>query len=174
VTCRKCTSGTPHPARTDRPTLGDSVTDAITDVELVRRFAGQPLSLDSAAHYRGRLERRLLINRCTACGLWQHPPYPICPKCWSTEVVATAVAGTGTIHLAVFLHQGPPAPGVDYAIPHPVITVELDEQPGLRFTSTVIDSGNDQITIGARVTLDWIERDDVPVPVFRLARTGAS
>jgi uncharacterized protein len=156
------------------------LTEATTDAELVRLFAGQPLSLDTAAHYRGRLERRLLINRCTACGTWQHPPYPICPKCWSTTVVPTEVAGSGTIHLLVLLYQGPPAPGVDYSTPYPVATVELDEQPGLRFTSTVIDSDTstiidtDQIAIGKRVTLDWIERGGVPLPVFRLAPGGAS
>ena len=81
---------------------------------------------------------------------------------------AQPVAGTGTIHLAVFLHQGPPATGVDYATPYPVVTVDLDEQPGLRFTATVVDSTQEQIAIGRRVSLDWIERDDVPVPVFRL------
>ena len=91
-----------------------------------------------AAHLRGRLDRRLLINRCAACGRWHHPPHPICPHCWSTEVSAQPVAGTGTIHLAVFLHQGPPATGVDYATPYPVVTVDLDEQPGLRFTATVV------------------------------------
>jgi hypothetical protein len=48
------------------------------------------------------------------------------------------------------------------------VTVELDEQPGLRFTSTVAGSANEAITIGSRVRLDWIERAGVPLPVFRL------
>jgi hypothetical protein len=114
------------------------------------------------------LERRLLINRCGECGTWHHPPLPICPACWSTEIEPTDVAGTGTIHLAVFLHQGPPAPGVDYSTPHPVVTVELEEQPGLRYTSTVVGSPNEDVQIGRRVRLDWIDRAGVPVPVFRL------
>ena len=144
------------------------MTNVISDEELVARFPGQPLDLDSAAHYRGRLERRLLLNRCTDCGLWHHPPRPICPGCWSTNVIATDVAGDGVIHLAIFLYQGPPAAGVDYTTPYPVVTVQLDEQPGLRFTSTVVDAPNDRIAIGARVALAWIERDGVPLPVFRL------
>ena len=142
---------------------------SITDEELVARFAGLPVDHDSAAHFRGRLDRRLLLNRCSACGEWRHPPRPICPACWSDEVVPTEVAGSGEIHLAIFLHQGPPAEGVDYATPYPVVTVELDEQPGLRFTSTVVGSSNADIRIGARVTLDWIERGGTPLPVFRLA-----
>jgi uncharacterized OB-fold protein len=148
------------------------MTDVISDDELVARFAAYGVDRDSAAHFRGRLTRRLLLQRCTDCGTWHHPPRPVCPSCWSANVVATAVAGGGTIHLAIFLHQGPPVAGVDYSTPHPVVTVELDEQPGLRFTSTVIDAPNEAITIGRRVTLDWIERDGVPLPVFRLAEAA--
>jgi uncharacterized OB-fold protein len=140
----------------------------ISDEELVARFAGEPLDHDSAAHYRGRLDRLLLLERCGSCGAWHHPPKPICPACWSTAVVPTEVAGTGTIHLLVLLHQGPPAEGVDYATPYPVVTVELDEQPGLRFTSTVVGADNDAIRIGRRVSLDWMDRAGVPLPVFRL------
>jgi uncharacterized OB-fold protein len=150
------------------------LSDTISDAELVQLFAGQPLSLDNAAHYRGRLDRKLLINRCAECGTWQQPPYPICPACWSTNVVATEVAGTGTIHLLVLLYQGPPAPGVDYTTPYPVVSVELDEQPGLRFTSTIVGASNEEIAIGKRVALEWIDRAGVPFPVFRLVLEGGA
>jgi uncharacterized OB-fold protein len=145
------------------------MTNVISDDELVARFPGQRIDHDSAPHFRGRLARRLLVNRCGACGQWHHPPKPICPACWSTDVIAAEVAGTGTIHLAIFLHQGPPAEGVDYSTPYPVVTVELDEQPGLRYTSTVVGAQNDAIAIGERVELDWIERGGAPLPAFRLA-----
>ncbi len=145
-----------------------SAADATSDEELVTRFPGFPVDFDSAAHYRGRLTRRLLVNRCDACGIWHQPPKPVCPACWSSAVEARRVSGAGTVHLVVFLHQGPPATGVDYATPYPVVTVELDEQPGLRLTSTIVGSRNDAIVIGRRVTLDWIERDGTPLPVFRL------
>src|SRR3954447_21184544 len=145
------------------------MTDVISDEELVARFPGHPVDLDSAAHYRGRIEHRLLLNRCAEGGPWRHPPMPICPPCWSTAVVPTEVAGTGAIHLVVFLHQGPPADGVDYTTPYPVVTVELDDQPGLRFTSTGVGATNEAITIGGGVILDWSDRADTPLPVFRLA-----
>ncbi|HVM67356.1 MAG TPA: OB-fold domain-containing protein [Acidimicrobiales bacterium] len=141
----------------------------VTDEELVRLFPGHALSHDNKAAYRGRLERVLLVNRCRACGSWHEPPKPLCPVCWSTDVVPTPVAGTGTIFMAIFLHQGPPAEGVDYATPYPVVTVELDEQEGLRVTSTVVGAANEDVRIGRRVRLDWAERGGVPMPVFRLA-----
>ena len=65
------------------------------------------------------------------------------------------------------LHQGPPAPGVDYAAgPYPVVTVELDEQPGLRYTSTVVNCPADEVAIGMPVQLTWIDRNGAPFPVF--------
>ena len=150
------------------------MSDLITDEELVERFPGHPLDHDSAAHYRGRLERRLLLNRCGDCGTWHHPPKPICPACWSTDVARHRGRRHRHDPPRVFLHQGPPAEGVDYSTPYPVVTVELDEQPGLRFTSTVVGSPNEAIAIGERVDLDWIDRAGTPLPVFRLIGATAS
>ena len=139
-----------------------------SDEDLVRLFGAEGVNHDSAAHFRGRLERRLLINRCGECGRWHHPPRPLCPRCWSTSVAPTEVSGVGVIHLLVLLHQGPPAPEVDYAAgPHPVAAVELVEQPGLRFTSTVVGVEPRALHVGDRVRLAWIERGGVPVPAFR-------
>ena len=74
------------------------------------------------------------------------------------------------MHLLMRLHQGPPAPGVDYAAgPYPVVTVELEEQPALRITSTVVDCAAEDIRIGMEVELAWIDRHGAPFPVFRPA-----
>ena len=70
------------------------------------------------------------------------------------------------MHLLVKLHQGPPAPDVDYSTPHPVATVELAEQAGLRITSTVVGCPVDELAIGMPVRLTWIERWGAPYPVF--------
>jgi uncharacterized OB-fold protein len=141
---------------------------SVSDEELVRTFPGYGLDRDNAGHYRGRLARKLLLSRCNACGFWRHPPKPVCPRCWSSDVRPTEVAGTGSIYLLIFLHQGPPAEGVDYSTPYPVATVELDEQAGLRFTGTVVGAPNEALAIGKRVKLDWVERGGVPTPVFCL------
>src|SRR6478672_9952147 len=137
---------------------------ALDDEQLVELFHAYALDHDNKAVFRARLDHELRVMRCTDCGTWHEPPRPLCPACWSKNVVATPVSGRGTI----FMHQGPPAPGVDYSTPYPVVTVELEEQPGLRFTSTVVGATNDDIAIGAPVELDWTERDGHPFPVFRL------
>jgi uncharacterized OB-fold protein len=140
----------------------------ITNDELVQHFPGEPITHDNAAHYRGRLDKQLLVNRCDDCRTWHQPPKPVCPQCWSSRVTPTAVSGNGTIFMNVFLYQGPPAPDVDYSTPYPVVTVELEEQVGLRFTSTVADADNDDIAIGKAVRLAWRERSGSPMPVFVL------
>jgi uncharacterized OB-fold protein len=139
----------------------------VTDEELLDRLPDLVITHDTKEFYRGILDRELRLNRCADCGTWHQPPKPLCPECWSTDVRATAVSGRGTIHLLIWLRQGPPADGVDYSTPHPVATVELEEQPGLRFTSTVLDASMDDLAIGDAVELAWIERSGSPFPVFR-------
>jgi len=82
-------------------------------------------------------------------------------------LVPRPVRGTGTIYLLTWLYQGPPALGVTY--PYPVVTVELDEQAGLRLTSTVTGVEDGAKLIGSRVHLTWITLDKAPMPVFALS-----
>ena len=149
------------------------MSDHLSNDELVQRFPGEPITHDNAAHYRGRLRKQLLVNRCEDCGIWHAPPKPVCPECWSPHVTPTQVSGNGEIFMNVFLHQGPPAPGVDYSTPYPVVTVELEEQVGLRFTATVADANNEDIHIGKLVRLEWRERSGAPMPVFVLTGSDA-
>lgn len=147
--------------------------EEIDDEELVERFPWVQISHDNKHLFRGWLDERLLINRCDACHRFHHPPKPVCPECWSSRLTPTEVSGRGVIHLAMFLHQGAPAPDVDYSKgPHPVVSVDLEEQSGVRFSSTVIDCPIEEIQIGRAVELAWIERYGSPFPVFRLRSGG--
>ncbi len=148
--------------------MTDSAT--LTDAELVERFAHLRVDRDNAAVYRGSLDHQLLVHRCADCGLWHQPPRPMCPACWSWNVVPTPVSGRGRVHLLMRLHQGPSAPNFDYgAGPYPVVTVELKEQGSLRFTSTVVNCDPADIRIDMPVTLTWIDRYGAPFPVFEPA-----
>ena len=148
--------------------------EEVSDAEVLARYPTTAIDQDNKEFYKGWLGRRLLLNRCVACGHWHHPPAPLCPQCWSTEVVPTEVSGRGTVHLLIRLHQGPPAPGVDYTKgPYPVVSVELAEQAGLRFTSTVVNCPPEVLRIGLPVELAWIDRAGAPFPVFEPA-TGAT
>ena len=107
------------------------MSEVVDDAALVARFPWVQINHDSKHHFRGWLDKQLLINRCDDCSKFHHPPKPICPECWSSNLTPTAVSGSGTVHLAMHLHQGAPAPGVDYAKgAHPVVSVDLDDVPG--------------------------------------------
>jgi uncharacterized OB-fold protein len=140
---------------------------APTDQQVLDSFPNDPVDHDNKEYYRARLQRRLVINRCADCGRWSQPPRGICPACWSDAVVATEVSGRGTVYLTLMLHQGPQVPGVDYSTPHPVVVVELEEQPGLRVTATMTGVANEDIRIGMPVELTWLDRGGEPTPAFR-------
>lgn len=149
------------------------MSEAVDDATLVERFPWVQISHDSKHHFRGWLDRKLLINRCDDCEHMHHPPKPVCPECWSKALTPVEVSGRGVVHLAMHLHQGAPAPGVDYTKgPHPVVAVDLEDAPGVRFSSTVIDLPVEEVVIGLPVELDWIERYGHPFPVFRKREEG--
>jgi uncharacterized OB-fold protein len=138
----------------------------VSDEELMAAWSDVRLDHDNAAHYRGLLERRLLINRCDDCGAWHHPPRSVCPRCWSRVVTPTAVSGRGSIAMVTVLHQRPRrAPGEG---PYPVAAVELVEQAGLRVSATIVGTPPEEIPLDAPVELVWVERDGHPVAAFRL------
>ena len=87
------------------------MSEGVDDAALVERFPYLRIDHDSKHFYRGWLDERLLFNRCDACERFHHPPKPVCPSCWCASLTPTEVSGRGVIHLAMFLHQGPPAPG---------------------------------------------------------------
>jgi uncharacterized OB-fold protein len=133
------------------------------DAAVIRRFPGRIVDQVNVAYYRGLLERRLLLSRCSDCGQWIHPPRPICPDCWSVRLYVDEPGGEGTIYLLTFLERDGDSP------PHPVATVELDEQAGLRYTATIAGSAPPgAVHIGDRVKLTWIERNGAIMPAFEL------
>jgi uncharacterized OB-fold protein len=136
---------------------------------VLERFPDVRLDHLNKQYYKGLLRRELLMNRCRACGTWHTPLRPICPACWSADVSPVPVSGRGTVHLLTFLHQGPPAPGVDYSAGFPLAAIELAEQPGLRVAATVVDCPRELLRIGLAVELTWIDRDGAPWPAFRPA-----
>lgn len=143
----------------------------ITDEQVLDRYPVAPIDRDNVDLYRGYLERELRLNRCDECGMWRHPPRPICPCCWSGRIVPTPVSGRGVVHLMTVLHVGPPAPGIDYREGHPVVTVQLEEAADLRFSASLVDASRKQRCIGMPVDLTWVDRGGAPVPAFRPVQT---
>ncbi len=110
---------------------------------------------------------RLRIQGCTACRTLVHPPVPICPVCRSRAWEPTVVSGRGTvIGFTVNQHQWHPA----FEPPYAIAVVALDEDPGVRLTTTIVECDPAEVAIGQEVSVRFEHHDDVWLPLF--APTG--
>jgi hypothetical protein len=141
---------------------------AVTDAELVERYPDVALDHDNKAQWKGFLSHRLLIAHCGDCDHWFNPPRPMCPRCWADLVEHHEVSGRGRVQWFTLLFQGQGAALHDEA-DHPTIAVvvELEEQPGLRVTSTLIGCPAGEVACDMAVELDWQDFEGAPIPVFR-------
>lgn len=125
----------------------------MTNVSLLR-----PLPTpDEEEFWRSGADGLLRMQRCSDCGKWQHPPNPICHHCLSRDVRFEPVSGTGAVYSFTINHQ-PWLPHL--SAPYAVIVVELDEQPGLRFISRLVNVDVAQVRIGLRVRVEFAPLGD--------------
>lgn len=68
----------------------------------------------------------LRLQRCTACGIWRHPPRFRCARCGSREVTWEPASGRGHVFSWTVTHRA-----VDPAFtpPYAILVVELEEGP---------------------------------------------
>lgn len=108
---------------------------------------------------------QLLIERCEACGRWQHPPVGRCEDCGG-GVVPAPVSGRGTIFTyTVNLHRYHP----DVPAPYVIAIVELDEQANLRVVANVVGCEEPDLRIGLPVRVAFEHHGEHHVPVFTAA-----
>ncbi|MEV5509080.1 OB-fold domain-containing protein [Streptomyces orinoci] len=123
---------------------------------------------DNAGFWDGVAERRLLIQRCTACGRLRFPWLPGCAACGSPHWTTVESAGTGTVHSYVVMHH-PPFPAFDP--PYAVGLIELAE--GVRMISNVVGVEPGRITVGMPVRLEFLSAGEGQLlPVFRAVEPG--
>ena len=130
-------------------------------------FRVLPRITDLNRHFwTGGAEGRLLFLRCVPCATWVHPPAPVCPACLSRDVAPAAVSGRATVASFTLNHQ-PWVPAPDH--PYAIAIVEIEEQPGLRLMTNVVNCPPEAVTIGMPVRVVFERHDDVYVPLFEPA-----
>ncbi|MSQ73254.1 MAG: DNA-binding protein [Betaproteobacteria bacterium] len=129
-----------------------------------------PLSLplplvrpETRAFWTGGARGELMIHRCGACSRLHHPPLPICPHCQDDGVAPCAVSGRARIVSFTVNHQ---KWRPDMTEPYVVAYVELDEQQGLWLLTNVINAPPENLLIGQRVKVLFVQREDVWLPLF--------
>jgi uncharacterized protein len=119
---------------------------------------------DSNRHFwTGGAVGELRILRCQDCRHWIHPPAASCSRCGGTHIAAETTSGTGSVFTFTVNHH-PFSPTVP--VPYIIAIVELDDEPGLRFTTNIVHCEPEDVTIGMAVRVLFERHDDVFVPVF--------
>jgi uncharacterized OB-fold protein len=129
--------------------------------------------LDSLGYWEAARAHELRLQRCEQCGRWNHFPSPICPKCGSRRLRWTPTGGRGTIHTYVVVHHAV-IRGFEDRVPYTVAWIELDEQPGLRVLSDIVDCPPERVQIGMPVEVVFEELGEVTLPHFRPVATADS
>ncbi|WP_378951331.1 Zn-ribbon domain-containing OB-fold protein [Mesorhizobium sp. ANAO-SY3R2] len=127
---------------------------------------------DTKGFWDAARERRLVIQRCAACGHCQFPPHPFCANCAHAEIEWVETTGGGRIWSFGVAH-GPTLPGFQDVVPYPMIVVELDEHPDIRIVGSLVTGPEapinsvppSAIRIGMPVDVTFaVVSDDVTLP----------
>lgn len=117
----------------------------------------------------GCAEHKLLIQRCTQCGRYNHPPRLVCPACLSTHLEPTQVSGSGVVNTFTIPLQ---PYDVYYArhVPYALAVVELVEQKHLKMVTNIVEIDPDDVRIGMPVEVVFHEvAPGVTLPLFKVA-----
>ena len=106
-----------------------------------------------------------MMSYCKRCARFFHPPADECAECRGVaaprEVSGKGSVFTYTVNRHVFHPDVPP--------PYVVAIVELDEQPGLRFTTNIVNCDVDAVEIGMPVRVTFEPAGEAWVPIFEPA-----
>ena len=120
---------------------------------------------ETEAFWTGGKDGALMIQRCTTCGIYQHPPLPICSHCRTETVLPAAVSGRGKVKTYTVNYQQW-VPGLNE--PFVFAAIELEEQPELYVFSNIL-APVDSVKSGIKVKVCFEHHDDVWLPMFEPA-----
>jgi uncharacterized OB-fold protein len=110
---------------------------------------------DDAPYFAAWRERRLVFQRCAACGLHRHPPGPRCARCRSDAVAWSEAPGEAELFSWTT--------GPENRIVALVLFRALD---GVRLVTNLIEAEAGALRLGMPVRLCWAPPGDAPIPVF--------
>ena len=94
---------------------------------MIRPVAPVP-NFETQAFWDGCGRGQLLLQKCGGCGVYRHPPAPICPECLSTQHEWVESSGRGTVYTFVVVRETR-AKGWDQMVPYVTAVVTLEEGP---------------------------------------------
>jgi uncharacterized OB-fold protein len=116
-----------------------------------------------APYWEGTRRGVLMVQRCTACGIWQWGPEWICHQCLSFDLAWHKVGGRGRIYSwerpwhpvhAALVGRGP----------YVVVLVELPDAGNVRMLGNLLGDPLQDVVIGAAVEAVFEPHDDAKPP----------
>ena len=104
----------------------------------------------SAPYWEGLNAHKLLLQKCADCGKVRHYPQPMCPACYSMEVLWIEASGRGTVHSWTITHHAF-HPGYRDDLPYTLVTADLAE--GVRVNTQFRNYRPEDLKIGRRVRI---------------------
>jgi uncharacterized OB-fold protein len=120
-------------------------------------------------YWDGARQGRLMVQRCTGCRRYSHPPTVICAHCGREDQTWEKVSGRGTIHSFTIARQSTTR-GFQSDLPYVVVLVALEEDPDVLLLTNLLGNVDlNALDIGDPVTVMFEARGDMVVPQFKLA-----
>ena len=82
-----------------------------------------PPGRDDAPWWEALRRHELVVQRCAACGVWRHPPAPLCARCHATSCGWEPVGGRGRVFSYTWVHHAT-HPALAERVPYNVALVE--------------------------------------------------
>jgi uncharacterized OB-fold protein len=112
----------------------------------------------------------VVIQRCARCATFRHPPAPVCWKCRSFAHEWVAASGRGVVYSHAVVHRAF-LPELAAHVPYTVVVVALDDAPGVRLVSNLVDAAPGEARVGLPVEVVFDDvAADTTVPRFRVRR----
>lgn len=124
----------------------------------------------SAPFWEACARHRLIVQRCTGCGAFGHPPQALCRQCQSRGFEWVESSGRGAVFSYTIAHH-PVHPAVRDQVPYGVIVVKLDDCGGVLVTSNLVEAELEALRVGLRVMLVWDDvAEGIALPRFVVER----
>ena len=93
----------------------------------------------------------LVVQNCKRCNRLQHPPRPACPNCGSADSLEwKRMSGRGTIYTYGVVYDSP-IKELQADQPYNCAVIQLEEDPGVLFYSSLPGTPVDKVPMGGKV-----------------------
>ena len=121
----------------------------------------------SQPFFAGAKERRLMLQRCSACGVVMWPVKTRCVNCLGADIAWFQASGRATLYSFVLMHQVY-HPGFAAEVPYNIAEVDLAE--GLRIITNIVACPNEELSIGMPLEVTFEDLTaEITLPKFKPA-----